>query len=94
MCICDYPTNNTLDIIHAALPELSTIWRDGYCYAKAGVMLGDFYQSGVAQFDMFSEQQLHANADALMAAPDGITAQARERVCGSRFPRQLLADEA
>lgn len=35
-------------------------------------MLADFYQSGVAQFDMFSEQQRRANADALMAALDGI----------------------
>lgn len=34
-------------------------------------MLGDFYQSDVAQFDMFSEQQ-RANANALMAALTGI----------------------
>ncbi len=41
-CICDYPTNDTRDIIDSALRGLSTIWRDGYRYAKAGVMLGDF----------------------------------------------------
>lgn len=35
-------------------------------------MLGDFYQSGVAQLDMFSEQQPRANADALMATLDRI----------------------
>ncbi|NIF03798.1 translesion error-prone DNA polymerase V subunit UmuC, partial [Pantoea sp. Acro-805] len=71
-CICDYPTNDTRDIIDSVLRGLGTIWRDGYRYAKAGVMLGDFYQSGVAQFDMFSEQLPRANADALMAALDGI----------------------
>jgi len=54
-CICDYPTSETRDITESAPRGLSTIWRDGYRYAKAGVMLGDFYQSGVAQFDMFSE---------------------------------------
>jgi DNA polymerase V len=79
-CICDYPTSDTRDIIESALRGLSTIWRDGYRYAKAGVMLGDFYQSGVAQFDMFSEQQPRANADALMAALDAINRSGRGKV--------------
>lgn len=79
-CICDYPTNDTRDIIDSALRGLSTIWRDGYRYAKAGVMLGDFYPSGVAQFDMFSEQLPRANADALMAALDGINRSGRGKV--------------
>jgi DNA polymerase V len=79
-CVCDYPTSDTRDIIESALRGLSTIWRDGYRYAKAGVMLGDFYQSGVAQFDMFSEQQPRANADALMAALDAINRSGRGKV--------------
>lgn len=78
--ISDYPTNDTRDIIDLALRGLSAIWRDGYRYAKAGVMLGDFYQSGVAQFDMFSEQQPRANADALMAALDGINRSGKGKV--------------
>lgn len=77
---CDYPTNDTRDIIESALRCLNTIWREGYRYAKAGVMLGDFYQSGVAQFDMFSEQQPRANADALMAALDGINRSGKGKV--------------
>ena len=43
-------------------------------------MLGDFYQSSVAQFDMFSEQQPRANADALMAALDAINRSGRGKV--------------
>ncbi|MEN4587085.1 translesion error-prone DNA polymerase V subunit UmuC [Pantoea agglomerans] len=78
--ICDYPTNDTRDIIESVLRGLSTIWREGYRYAKAGVMLGDFYQSGVAQFDMFSEQLPRANADALMAALDGINRSGKGKV--------------
>ena len=78
--ICDYPTNDTRDIIESAIRGLSTIWREGYRYAKAGVMLGDFYQSGVAQFDMFSEQQPRANADALMAALDTINRSGKGKV--------------
>lgn len=79
-CICDYPTNDTRDIIESALRGLGTIWRDGFRYAKAGVMLGDFYQPGMAQFDMFSEQQPRANADALMAALDGINRSGKGKV--------------
>ncbi len=78
--VCDYPTSDTRDIIESALRGLSNIWRDGYRYAKAGVMLSDFYQSGVAQFDMFSEQQPRANADALMAALDAINRSGRGKV--------------
>ncbi|WP_369801865.1 hypothetical protein [Pantoea sp. SM3] len=36
-CICDYPTNDTRDIIDSALRGLGTIWRDGYRYAKASL---------------------------------------------------------
>ncbi|WP_419964020.1 translesion error-prone DNA polymerase V subunit UmuC [Pantoea vagans] len=79
-CILDYPTNDTRDIIESALRGLGTIWQDGYRYAKAGVMLGDFYQSGMTQFDMFSEQQPRANADALMAALDGINRSGKGKI--------------
>lgn len=60
------------DFIESALRGLEAVWRDGFRYAKAGVMLGDFCQSVVAQFYMFSEQQLRLNADALMAPLAGI----------------------
>ena len=66
------PTSDTRDIVGFAIRGLDSIWRDGYRYAKAGIMLGDFYQSGIAQLDMFSENQPKANADALMAALDTI----------------------
>lgn len=90
-CICDYPTSDTRDVIECALRGLSTIWRDGYRYAKAGVMLGDFYRSDVAQFDLFSEQQPRANADALMAALDAINRSGRGKVF---FARQGEHDSA
>lgn len=69
---CEYPTSDTRDIVAFAMRGLEGIWRDGYRYAKAGIMLGDFYQTGIAQLDMFSEHQPRANADALMTALDQI----------------------
>lgn len=70
--VSEYPTSDTRDIVNFATRGLDSIWRQGYRYAKAGIMLGDFYQSGVAQLDMFSEQLPRANADELMAALDQI----------------------
>ncbi|MBZ6396836.1 MULTISPECIES: translesion error-prone DNA polymerase V subunit UmuC [Pantoea] len=77
---CEYPTSDTRDIIGFALQALERIWRDGYRYAKAGVTLGDFYQSGVAQLDMFSQQLPRANADALMSAVDQINRSGLSKV--------------
>ncbi|QTO55521.1 translesion error-prone DNA polymerase V subunit UmuC [Duffyella gerundensis] len=70
--ICEYPTSDTRDIIRLAHRGLAAIWRQGYRYAKAGIMLGDFYQTGIAQLDMFSENQPKPGAEALMFALDKI----------------------
>lgn len=75
--ISDYPTADTRDISALALQGLKSIWRDGFRYSKAGIILSDFYQSGVAQFDMFSEQQPRVNADELMAVLDNINLAAK-----------------
>jgi len=76
----EYPTADTRDITGMALRGLASIWRDGYRYAKAGVILSDFWQSDIAQFDLFSEQLPRANADALMAALDGINRSGKGKV--------------
>lgn len=69
---CEYPTSDARDILGFAMRGFDAIWKEGYRYAKAGIMLGDFYQSGVAQLDMFSENQPRPNAEALMGALDTI----------------------
>ena len=55
------PTNDTRDIIRAATEALGRIWLDGYRYMKAGVMLADFFSSGVAQLNLFDDNCLCAN---------------------------------
>lgn len=37
------PTQDSRDIINAAVKCLDKIWKDGHRYQKAGVMLGDFF---------------------------------------------------
>ena len=77
---CEYPTSDSRDVIGLAMRGLDIIWRDGYRYAKAGIMLSDFYQTGVAQLDMFSEHQPRANADSLMATLDMINKSGKGKI--------------
>ena len=64
-------TQDTRDIIAAAMRGLARIWRDGHRYAKAGVMLNDF-TTGVAQLNLFDEQQPRPHSQELMNVLDGI----------------------
>ncbi|CAI1620426.1 DNA polymerase V subunit UmuC [Serratia quinivorans] len=66
------PTQDTRDIIAAAIRCLDKIWQPGHRYLKAGVMLQDFYSQGVAQLDLFDEYQPRPNSERLMAALDKI----------------------
>ncbi|EOE6861189.1 translesion error-prone DNA polymerase V subunit UmuC [Cronobacter dublinensis] len=60
------PTNDTRDIIRLAVNALDAIWREGYRYIKAGVMLGDFFSQGVAQLNLFDDHLPQANSAPLM----------------------------
>ncbi|MEA1064860.1 Y-family DNA polymerase [Erwinia sp. HR93] len=66
------PTQDSRDIINAAIRCLENIWRDGYRYMKAGVMLGDFFSQGVAQLNLFDEAAPRENSARLMAVLDQI----------------------
>ncbi|WP_036966816.1 DUF4113 domain-containing protein [Providencia alcalifaciens] len=70
--ILRYPSSDTRDIINAVMRGLDSIWRDGYRYYKAGIMLSDFTDSDVTQFDMFSTQKPFKNGDELMKTLDTI----------------------
>ncbi|WP_318366467.1 Y-family DNA polymerase [Enterobacter sp.] len=66
------PTQDTRDVIAAAVRALERIWQDDHRYAKAGVMLNDFSATGVAQLNLFDEQQPRPNSAELMKVLDGI----------------------
>lgn len=66
----EYPSSDTRDIIHATMRGLDIIWQDGYRYYKAGVMLSDFTDSDITQFDMFSTQKAFKNSNELMRTLD------------------------
>lgn len=66
------PTQDTRDVIAAAVRALERIWQDGHRYAKAGVMLNNFSATGVAQLNLFDEQQPRPHSAELMKVLDGI----------------------
>ncbi|MCD8520917.1 MAG: translesion error-prone DNA polymerase V subunit UmuC [Saccharospirillaceae bacterium] len=76
----DYPTDDTRVLLHAAGRLLQAIWKDGYRYAKAGITLTDFYDRGVMQPDLFTQQVTNPNSARLMQVVDRINQQQRGRV--------------
>lgn len=74
------PTNDSRDIIRAATEALGRIWLDGYRYMKAGVMLADFFSSGVAQLNLFDDNRLRANSAALMETIDSVNHSGKGKI--------------
>ncbi len=64
-------TQDTRDIVAAAMKALDCIWRDGYRYQKAGIVLNDFCDKP-GQIDMFDESPPRHNSEALMGILDRI----------------------
>ncbi|EGP1135948.1 Y-family DNA polymerase [Salmonella enterica] len=66
------PTQDTRDIIAAAVRALDRIWVNGHRYAKAGCMLNDFTPTGISQLNLFDTALPRSNSDKLMKVLDGI----------------------
>ncbi|KEP73362.1 DNA polymerase V subunit UmuC, partial [Microbacterium sp. SUBG005] len=69
------PTQDSRDIINAAVKCLDKIWKDGHRYQKAGVMLGDFFSQGVAQLNLFDDSAPRAGSEKLMEVLDQLNAK-------------------
>ncbi|EAA8118027.1 Y-family DNA polymerase [Salmonella enterica subsp. enterica] len=66
------PTQDTRDIIAAAVRALDRIWVNGHRYAKAGCMLNDFTPTGISQLNLFDTALPRSNSDKLMKVLDEI----------------------
>ena len=51
-----YPSSSTNELIHIAKQALNSIFKDGYRYKKAMVVLNDIRESAPVQFDLFNPQ--------------------------------------
>ncbi|EFA6842028.1 translesion error-prone DNA polymerase V subunit UmuC [Escherichia coli] len=66
------PTQDTRDIIAAAVKALDRIWVNGHRYVRAGCMLNDFTPTGVSQLNLFDDTLPRSNSNQLMKVVDGI----------------------
>jgi DNA polymerase V len=78
------PSNDTRDLIQLSIRLLDQLWRDGYDYAKAGVVLSDFYDIGTYQVGLFDQPSGHANSRQLMHVVDEINHSGRGKVFFAR----------
>ena len=74
------PTSDSADITVAAVRGLQAIYRPGYRFAKAGVMLQNLQDAGVEQgelelIDTQEGEPGRGNRGALMGAIDGLNAR-------------------
>lgn len=68
-------TDDTRVLIKEAAGLLKQIWRRGYRYAKAGVMLGEFKDSDNFQPDLFADNSQHEKNSHLMGLVDKLNQQ-------------------
>lgn len=83
------PSSDTSKILDLAARLFDLIWKDGYRYAKAGVMLGDFCSPDDAQQNLFEDQQGCRESETLMQVIDTINHSGQGKVWfGGQRPRK------
>ncbi len=66
------PTDDTMQLVAAVKAGLYRIYRPGYVYKKAGVMLSEITPAGIVQTQLFTDSVGSEKSFKLMAAMDGI----------------------
>ena len=64
------PANDTLTLVQAALRAVERLYRPGYQYKKAGVLLTELSPASVVQTDLFSDPAQQERWGALMRTVD------------------------
>ena len=67
-----HATNDTRELVGAALVGLRAIYREDFRYQKAGVMLSDITPEGTVQGELFTDHALPPNSATLMRALDKV----------------------
>ena len=65
-------TDDTMQLVAAVKAGLRRIYRPGYSYKKAGVILSDISAAGIVQANLFADANASEKSLKLMAAMDGI----------------------
>ena len=78
------PSDDTRDLMQLCMRLLEQVWRDGYDYGKAGVMLSDFYAIGTYQPGLFEQPPERSNSRQLMHVLDTINHSGQGQVFFAR----------
>ena len=76
------PTDDTMRLTKAALAGLGKIYRRGYAYAKAGIMLVELSNKGQQPVDLFTDQEAVNRRSNLMRTMDRINARYGKNTLG------------
>lgn len=83
------PSSDTRKILDLVTRLFDMIWKDGYRYAKAGVMLGDFCSPDNVQPNLFDNQQDNQENEALMQVIDTINHSGQGKIWfGAQRPKK------
>ncbi|MFO7813949.1 MAG: translesion error-prone DNA polymerase V subunit UmuC [Pelovirga sp.] len=74
------PAADTRTIVKSATDLFDSIWKEGYRYAKSGVMLGDFCDPRSLQQDLFADPAVAEDSARLMAVIDQINLSSKSKV--------------
>jgi len=74
------PSSDTRRIVELAVRMFDATWREGYRYAKAGIMLGEFCAPNDVQLDLFGEPPDAQRSDSLMQAVDALNRRGQGKV--------------
>ncbi len=79
-----YPSNHTGHLIERGKLCLQQIWKDGFEYKKAFVMLSDISNQDFVQYDLFADKPKYSNsakANSLMRTVDKINTRMGKGTC-------------
>lgn len=80
LTVLTVPTADSRELVRAANSCLEQIWRPGYRYQKAGVMLTDFWPVGTHQPSLFDEMPNKPRSKQLMTVLDTINRSGKGRL--------------
>ena len=68
--VLDVPTNDSMEITSQALSVLKRIYKDGFNYKKAGVIVGDIVSEESRQLSLFDTKDIFKTKDIMNAMDD------------------------
>jgi len=85
----DRPTSDTAQLIAAAQQGLKQIFRRGFSYQRAGILLPDLWSANIVQWSLFDTGESNLRSDQLMTTLDDINRKHGKR--SIRYASEILS---